>query len=263
MKQFLITPAAGKRLIAKGMCKHPLIRKSLESGRLVIIAGTTNGYIAEEILSSIHQESGFSRKRFFRGIVLPPGDKLSEKRAMKDETGFPGDVVIENGVWDKGATIFDVVDDLRPGDVILKGVNSFNRERGQSAVYIGDPHGGTIGTALQAVVGRRVILIHPVGMEKRVWADLNEIALKLNSMEAQGPRLLPVPGEIFTEIEAISNLTGAEAELIAGGGVCGAEGSVWLGVTGDTEQIAAAERLINSVSQEKQFELDFKVILHS
>jgi len=255
MKQFLITPAAGKRLIAKGICKHPLIRKSLESGRIVIIAGTSNGYVAEEILASIHQESGFSRKRFFRGIVLPPGDKLSEKGTLKDETGFPGDVVIEDGLWKKGATIFDVADDLRPGDVILKGVNAFNRERGQSAVYIGDPHGGTIGTALQAVVGRRVSLIHPVGMEKRVWVDLNEIALKLNSVESQGPRMLPVPGEIFTEIEAISTLTGAKAELIAGGGVCGAEGSVWLGVTGDKEQVEAATDLMNSVSNEKPFEL--------
>lgn len=102
MKQFLITPAAGKRLIAKGMCNHPLIQKSLKSGRLVIIAGTTNGYIAEEILSSIHQESEFSRKRFFRGIVLPPGKPLTEKGTLNDETSFPGDVVIENGVWDKG-----------------------------------------------------------------------------------------------------------------------------------------------------------------
>ena len=116
-------------------------------------------------------------------------------------------------------------------------------------------HGGTIGTALQAVVGRRVSLIHPVGMEKRVWVDLNEIALKLNSVESQGPRMLPVPGEIFTEIEAISTLTGAKAELIAGGGVCGAEGSVWLGVTGDKEQVEAATDLMNSVSNEKPFEL--------
>lgn len=255
MKQFLITPAAGKRLIAKGMSKHPLIQKSLESGRIVIIAGTTNGYIAEEILSSIHQEDGFSRKRFFRGIVLPPGQPVTERGTLNDETGFPGDVIIEDGVWDKGATIFDVADDLRPGDVILKGANAFNREKGQSAVYIGDPHGGTIGTALQAVVGRRVSLILPVGVEKRVWTDLNEMALKLNSIESHGPRLLPVPGEIFTEIEAISTLTGAEADLIAGGGVCGAEGSIWLGVTGSEEQVKSATKLLNSIASEKPFEL--------
>ena len=64
-----------------------------------------------------------------------------------------------------------------------------------------------------------------------------------------------MPGEVFTEIDAISFLTGAKAELIAAGGVCGAEGSVRLAVSGDTEQMEAAERLMKSVSLEPGFEL--------
>jgi hypothetical protein len=43
MEQFLITPAAGKRLIAKALAKHPAINEALASGTIVIIAGTTNG----------------------------------------------------------------------------------------------------------------------------------------------------------------------------------------------------------------------------
>jgi len=46
MKQFVITPAAGKSLIGKGMAMHPEIIKVLKTGTLVIIAGTTNGYVA-------------------------------------------------------------------------------------------------------------------------------------------------------------------------------------------------------------------------
>ena len=63
MSQFLITPAAGKRLIGLALSVHPAVQASLHSGTLVIVAGTTNGYAAEEILKSLGQEHGFSRKR--------------------------------------------------------------------------------------------------------------------------------------------------------------------------------------------------------
>lgn len=253
MKQFLITPAAGKRLIAKALAENKAINKVLESGTLVIIAGTTSGYIAEEILSKTGQIKDFSRRRFFRGIVLPPGGPVTAAGRLKDEKGFPGDVVIKNGIWHNGLTILDVVNDLKEGDVVLKGANTLNYQDNQAAVYIGDPYGGTIGAAIQAVVGRRVQLILPVGMEKRVLGDLNDLALRLNLPGAQGPRLLPVPGKIFTEIEAIYELTGAKAELVAGGGVGGAEGSIWFAVSGGEEQIQSAEKLIKSICFEKPF----------
>jgi len=219
------------------------------------VAGTTNGYVAEEILSSINQGEGFSRERFFRGVVLPPGQPLTETGRLSDETQFPGDVVIVNGVWKKGLTIFDVVDDLNDGDIVLKGANALDVSRGQAGVLIGDPYGGTIGAAMQAVVGRRVRLIHPVGLEKRVTGDLKDLARLLNAPGAQGPRLLPTTGDVFTEIDAISTLTGAEAQLVAGGGVSGAEGSVWLAVTGAEEQLKRVDELLNSIASEPSFHL--------
>ena len=60
----------------------------------------------------------------------------------------------------------------------------------------------------------------------------------------------PVPGEVFTEIDAIRLLTGAEAEMLAAGGVGGAEGAVWLALQGSEEQLAKAAELIKEVSGE-------------
>jgi hypothetical protein len=254
LKQFLITPAAGKRLIGKALADHPAIKEVLKSGTLVIIAGTTNGYVAQEILSKIGQNEDFSKKRFFRGIVLPPGGPVTSSGRIKDESGFPGDVVIKNSIWQREKTIFDVVDDLKEGDVILKGINALNLPKSQAGIYIGDPHGGTIGASIQAVVGRRVRLILPAGLEKRVYSDINDLAIKLNVPGLQGPRLLPVTGEIITEIEAISILTGAIAEITAAGGVSGAEGSIWLAVDGNDEELKSAEKLLNSVKGEPNFE---------
>jgi hypothetical protein len=252
MKQFLVTPAAGKRLIGKALAKHPEILKALQSATLVIIAGTTNGYVAEEILIDIGQMEGFPRKRFFRGITMPPFSSVTTAgNTQKSE--FPGDVIIVKGVWQKGKTIFDVADDLKEGDIILKGANALDLTKKRAAIYIAHPQAGTTGAALPAVVGRRVRLILPVGLEKRICGDLDEMAAKLNAPGVHGPCLLPVPGEVFTEIDGIFTLTGASAELVAAGGMCGAEGSVWLAVSGKSSQVNAAEELLKSLSAEPAF----------
>ncbi|MGD0451880.1 MAG: hypothetical protein ABSA79_12615 [Candidatus Bathyarchaeia archaeon] len=256
MKQFLITPAAGKRLIAKVLTKHPAILKAIKNGTLVIIAGTTNGYVAEEILKTHNISNDFSRKHFFRGITLPPTDKVTKEGRLVDESKFPGDVVITKGVWQKGKTIADVVDSLKEGDVILKGANALDLTRKQAAILIGHPKAGTIGLALPAVVGRRVKLIIPVGVEKRVNGDLASLAEKLNAPSLSGYRLMPAIGEVFTELDALTALTGAEVELIAAGGVCGAEGSCWIAVTGTEEQEEFATEIIASINCEPAFSLD-------
>jgi len=255
MRQYILTSAAGKRLIGKGLAAHPEILSVLKTGTLVIIAGTTNGYAAEEILTHIGQEQGFDRRRFFRGVTLPPVLLTTGAGRLPDESGFPGDVVIADGAWQRGQTIFDVIDSLKDGDAILKGANALDLSRNRAGILIGHPRGGTIGAAIQAVMGRRVRLIIPVGLEKRIHGDLDIIAERLNASPAQGPRLWPVPGQVFTELDSISLLTGAKAELIAAGGVCGAEGSVRLAVSGNVGQVQAAESLIKMVSAEPPFQL--------
>ncbi|MGD0405401.1 MAG: hypothetical protein ABSB10_01940 [Candidatus Bathyarchaeia archaeon] len=257
MKQFLITPSAGKRLIAKALANHPTILTAIKNGTLVIVAGTTNGYVAEEILKIQKISNDFSRKNFFRGITLPPNKTITVEGRLADESKFPGDVVIAKGVWQKGKTIADVVDSLKEGDVILKGANALDLERKQAAILIGHPKAGTIGLALPAVAGRRVKLIIPVGLEKRVNGDLYALAEKLNAPGAGGYRLLPIPGEVFTEIEALKLLSGVDAELMSAGGVSGAEGSCWLAITGTREQEDAAQKLFASAANEPAFDLGF------
>lgn len=247
MKQLCITPVMGKRLIGKAMVQHPHVQAILNHGTLVIIAGTTNGYVAEEILTALGQVEGFTRKGFRRGVTVAPGSRLPDLE-------LPGDVVIVDGTWQRGKTIFDVVDDLRAGDVVLKGANAFD-PYGQAAVQIGHPQGGTVHAALAAVYGRRARLIIPVGLEKRVTDDVVELARLINAPESTGPRLYPIYGELFTELDAITLLTGAYAQLVAGGGIYGAEGSAWIAVTGSDEQEETAAALVRSVRDEPPCEV--------
>ena len=53
---------------------------------------------------------------------------------------------------------------------------------------------------------------------------------------------------MFTELDAIGALTGAQAELIAAGGVLGAEGGVYLLATGTDEQLAALKQVLKEIA---------------
>jgi hypothetical protein len=231
-------------LIGKALATHPDIKKVLGKGTLVIIAGSTNGYVAEELLQSLGQGKEFTRNGFRRGITTAPGANI-------EITHTTGDVVIVDGEWQTGKTVYDVADELKTGDLVLKGANAFDA-CGKAAVQIGHPQGGTTGSVLPAIFGRRVKLIVPVGLEKRVLGDIDDLVLLCNDLETAGPRLLPLPGKIFTELDAIKQLTGAEAFMLAAGGIYGAEGSVWIGVKGESEQVEAAENLIKEHANEPQ-----------
>ena len=246
MKQIHLTPATGKRLIAKGMVVHPAVKRVLSEGILTIIAGSTNGYVAEEILTSLGLADEFTRFGFRRGLTVPPG-------FTAPEVDFPGDVVIRKGEWLKGRSIFDTVEEMGRGDVVLKGGNAFDSQR-RPAVQIGSNVGGTVLTAVSSVIGRRVQLIVPIGLEKRVFGNVHDLALLCNDPAGKGPGLFPVPGTIFHELDAIKLLTGAEATMMAGGGVYGAEGSIWLILNGTKAQIAEATDLINVCAAEPLYD---------
>lgn len=245
-RTYLLTPAAGKRLIAKAVLNLEQMKEALISNTIVIVSGTTNSYLVEELFKVLNIEEDFDKASFHRGVTTAPGKQLPSS----DRTLASLDIVIERGSWKKEKTIFDVAEDLIQGDIIIKGANAVEASHRQAGVLIGNPTLGTSLPIIQSILGKRVELIVPIGLEKRILVDISHAAELLNGPEASGLRLLPLQGTIVTEIEAIYNLTGAKAELVAAGGVCGAEGSVWLAVSGTEEQQAAMAALYEHVEKE-------------
>ena len=240
-RQYLLTVEEGKKLIARGVAARETVQRAAREHTLVIVAGTTNGYLAELMLSQLGEAGDFTRVGFRRGANTPPG--------AKPETGpFANtDVVIRAGKWLRGQTIFDIAGELGPEDVIVKGANAVQADRKAAGIQIGHPQFGTIGPILTAVMGRRARLVIPVGLEKRVLGDIVSLAALLNAPEAAGPRLQPVVGDIVTELEALEALTGARAALVAAGGIAGAEGSCTFALTGGEEPQEKAAALVRSL----------------
>ncbi len=244
-KQVFLTPAGGKRLIALALSRQEEVLNAMKNRRVVVVAGTTNAYLAEELLHQIG-EGDFDIHGFFRGIIRREAIPGSLKRVK-------GDVVIDHGVWQKGATIHDVGDALQEGDLIFKGANAVNLQTGEAAVLAGNPTSGTMGVIYRAVVGRRAKLITPVGVEKRVYEPISRLCLLCNSPDAVGERLAPSFGTVFTELDAIHSLTGCEPHLVAGGGVCGCEGGAFFQCVGSAEQLSSLREWIALANREPMF----------
>lgn len=243
-RSFVLTVSESKRLIARGVRRHPPVLNALSNGTIAIAKGTTNSYIVEELVGE-----GIHRPHYCTGTTTPHGatgldigDKLP-------------DVVLRNGERVEGLSATDAVREMKAGDVFIKGANALNYELQQAGILIGHPTGGTIGAAIGSVIARRVHLLIPVGLEKSIPGDLSDVAYRLTQAPAngEGPTLWPIQGEIFTEIEALECLCGVQAELIGAGGIAGAEGSVRISVWGREDEVGRTEALMESVYGEPPF----------
>jgi hypothetical protein len=243
---FVLTVSEGKRLIAKGVAALPVVQEAMRSGTVAVTKGTTNAYVAEELLGQ-----AIAKGAYVLGRTLP---------ARADTSGvFSGNVpeiIFVNGKQSE-VTLKDVVLQMKRGDVVIKGANALNHETGIAGLLVGHPEGGTLGTIIGSVYGKGLHLVIPVGLEKEIAEDIQDLAELINAepeVSREGmPSLWPVQGEIITEIEALELLTGCEAQQIGAGGVCGAEGGIWMAVWGEPAQVAAAQALVESIQGEPAF----------
>jgi len=243
--QAILTVSESKRLIAKAVKEMPIVKDALADGTVIIIKGTTNRYVAEEITGKKIEKAAF-----VRGRIEPEkgGKRLPEVKVLPD-------VVLEKGkIVD--IPLADAVKKLKPGDVVIKGANALDYKNKLAAVNIGDPSGGTTGISLPYVVARKAYLVIPVGLEKLVAEDIVDLTLKmrepvetLNGLQS----MFLLTGEIVTELEAINILTGATAFQCSAGGIGGAEGSVWLVFRGTKEQVTKALDLVHSIQGEPPY----------
>lgn len=244
---FMLTVSMGKRLIAKGLMNNPYIKDVMMNHRLLIMSGTTNGYVAEEALKAIGDDTPFDRRTFRRGITVAPGAKVTP-----GSTTF--DLLIDHGKAYFDRTVFEIAPELGPGDMIMKGANALymsDRSEWEAGVLIGHPQGGTLMPITAAAIGRRVELMVPIGVEKRVDRPIAELVHIANSADGEGPRLAPIPGRVYTEIDALMRLTDVEwVDIIAAGGAMGAEGGVYYTVRDDEDGIERVKALVDELRSE-------------
>ncbi len=245
---YILTVAAGKRLIGKGVAAMPCVKAAMESGMVAVAKGTTNAYVLEELLGK-----AIDKGAYCLGSTLPPGSK----RGREVFAGNMPEVVFRNGEIVDGLGVKEAAPEMNPGDVVIKGANALDYADGCAGLLVGDPRGGTWGGLVGPVHGRGLHAIIPIGLEKQIAEPLREIAQMLATVpeicRPHIPGLQVMEGEIVTELEALEVLTGVTACQIGAGGVCGAEGSVRIVVLGAPDQVAATDELIKQIENEPPF----------
>ena len=247
--EFLLTVAMGKRLIAKALMSDERVRRAMFEHKLLIITGTTNAYIAEEALKAIGCDAPFEPCAFRRGVTVASGAKIV--------TSAPTfDLLIDHGKAYFDRTVFEIAPELTHDDMIMKGANALYLPGDEAGVLIGHPQGGTLTAIFAAVIGRRVELMVPIGVEKRVEKPIHELVQIANEAEGEGPRLAPIPGTTYTEINALADLTDCLfVEMIASGGAMGAEGGTYFTVRDEEENIEKVKALVEELKGEPPTQL--------
>ncbi len=242
----VLTVSEGKRLIAKAVAKLPAVRQALRKGMVIICKGTTNTYIAEEILDAPVAHGSYVLGR----IYTAKGEKKLPAMSQMDE------IILIDGIRQPDMSLEAAVGKLAPGDVVIKGANLLDYKNNLAGVCIGSPTSGTAGMIMPFVIARRAHLIIPIGLEKLTAGNLTDIAAKLNAPTEQlntVPAMYTITGQIVTEIEAIKQFGDVTVCETACGGIGGQEGGRWFAVEGKREQVQKVLEIIEQVHGEPPF----------
>jgi hypothetical protein len=239
---FTLTPAESKRLIAKGVIAMPEVQEAREKGYLIVGRGSTNGYIAEELLNKSLKKEKYVAGQVIRGILcaLLQGIRLQPVSFYKGEL-----LEVEPGT---------LIEKLGPGDIVLKGANAMDSQ-GNVGVVMASPVGGTMGEFYMAMKAQGVDMIYPVGLEKMVLS-VEEAAQYGGRLTLERTIGAPVgmacvaDGIVITEIDAIDILFGIDAVHFASGGYGGAEGAVTIVVEGEDDDVNECVDFIETIKGE-------------
>jgi len=244
--QVILTVSEGKRLIAKAVAQMPIVKKALQQGMVIIARGTTNTYVAEELLGRQVPHGAFVLGR----ITPQKGGKPVPKMDLVPE------VVFVKGQHRPDLTLDAALEQLAPGDVVIKGGNALDYPNKTAGVWTGSPTGGTAGKILPAIAARKAQLVVPIGLEKQISGRVDDVVARVGQKVeslTNVPRMRMLPGQIVTELEALKILAGVEAFQASAGGVGGAEGAAWIVWRGTREQVEKAQAIVASVQGEEPF----------
>ncbi|MBN2178294.1 MAG: hypothetical protein JW743_02540 [Deltaproteobacteria bacterium] len=239
---FTLTPAESKRLIAKGVLAMPEVQEAREKGYLIVGRGSTNGYIAEELMGKEMEKEKYVAGQSIRGILCA----LHQGIRLRPVSFYKGELLeVEPGT---------LIDKLGPGDIVLKGANAIDSQ-GNVGVVMASPVGGTMGEFYMATKAQGVDMIYPVGLEKMVLS-VEEAAQCGGRLTLERTIGAPVgfacvaDGIVITEIDAIDILFGIDAVHFASGGYGGSEGCVSILIEGEDEDVNECMDFIETIKGE-------------
>lgn len=241
---FTLIPSESRRLIAKAVVQMEAVKIAKQNAYIVVNGGTTNGYIAQELLetSDLEPQKFTAGTNTHRLLCVTDPDKRSP---------FP--IIFEKGER-SSKSLGGVLEDFHIETVLIKGANAIDPE-GNVGVITSGFDGGTIGATYGTVTSQGLKYVFAVGLEKLV-SSVKEAAAWVGAKTLDytigadfGMFCIP-NGNVVTEIEALRILAGVETKHIASGGVGESAGSVVLVIQGEEANVKNAISIVESIKGE-------------
>ena len=260
--QVILTPTEAKCFISKAIVRMGVVQKALQNGTVVIHPSSSTYFLVKEITGDVPRTiywllgcvlpQGFCTEANIHGKQSPSPSQAKGAKSLSEM--FPFAWVIKKGKFLTGITLGELLAEMSPEDVYIKGCNAVDVE-GNSGVLFGHEGGGTIAHVMGVQMQKRFQVVLAVGLEKLIPVSIAEAA-KTSARHKEFDYGMGMPcglypikgGTTVTEIQAVEILTGAKATPIASGGLGGAEGATVLVIEGDKEQVT---RTIEYVEQSK------------
>jgi hypothetical protein len=250
-----LTSEESKRLIAKGIAALPIVQKAKEQGIIGLCICSSARYVAEELLqeplpASTPYFCGFVSRD---GLFAVPDGEVGKQLILVDGKAVWLDWPKEN--------ITKYIKSMDAHDVIIKSGNILDPRR-QAGTLVGLSNGGEYGRYLPYILARGITLIVPMTLNKSVPYLLDEVMLEMGITKFSPDRvhgepcgMLPLPGLVVTECDALETLTGVRSLPAAMGGFGDAQGTVTLLLIGEEQGVEQAWSLVESIKGEPQLKL--------
>lgn len=248
MKSMVVLSAgAGKRIIAKGVAADPSVQRAFTEGTVVVTLGTTNAFVAEELLGA-----PIDRGAFAAGFI-------DGSFSVNARLGELGEIVLRRGEpWDVATE--ELVETLTAEDVVIKGGNALD-PWGTVGVLMAARSGGTVARYHALALARGVSVVIPISLNKSIHGSIADIASRMGAdriAHAMGLScgIYPLTGRVVTEAVAFELLFDVEVTHVAGGGIGAGAGSVSLLIEGGKDAVEGAFALVGSVAGEADVALE-------
>ena len=252
-----LTSPESKRLIAKAVAALPEVKDAFRNGIVSLQLSTSCAYIYEELAGKsinrsnyvcgyIHEGGGCSA--YLPGII---------KREVYFEKGEEKYINFPLGDFDA------LYSRMKDTDILIKSGNVLGND-GKVGVFVGEPGGGggEYGKAYPYLQKHRFRLIVPMTLNKSAHVNLEDVIDDVEIEKIDFNRthvitgMLPLPGLVITEIDALKSLADVDAKPVAMNGVgSGGEGTVTLLLKGTKRALVDAWELTLSIKGEPQLEV--------
>jgi hypothetical protein len=253
LAQVVLTPTESKKLIATSIAKLDVVKKA----KTVILHPSSSTYFIVEAITGYKPRTNV----WVCGVVMPKGlcgdMAVHHGRAhitrdgglVMGPGGFSACWVIRGKKVSVGTPLSDLLNEIEPDDVYIKGVNAIDTQSDVGVLIGNSVEGGTIGLVVSKWREKAFHLVFPVGFEKMIPNSIGEATKLTRSNKYDygmgvASYLFPCPrgprAMVVTETKAIEILSGSTAIPIAAGGLGGAEGATVLLIKGNKARVKKA-----------------------